>query len=184
MAMGDSVLENKLRRMIYNHILRYPGVSYNTLKEIFELTDSSLRYHIYYLEKNNKITSGMENNNRCFYAHPASVSILLKSQQSVESQKLTLDQERILDIIMHNPGIHQKELVARTRMNRFKVMRNLNTLKNLNLIKNSKDQNMVCYEYIPDVEMKFRIIKGLMVKFLKNEIDEATFLKLKRRLDE
>ena len=51
-----------------------------------------------------------------------------------------------------------------------------------NLIKNRKIQNIVCYEYVPDVEMKYRMLKGLMVKFLKNEIDEETFLKLKRRL--
>jgi hypothetical protein len=30
MAIGDSVLENKIRRIIYNHILKYPGVSFNT----------------------------------------------------------------------------------------------------------------------------------------------------------
>ena len=81
------------------------------------------------------------------------------------------------------PKINQKELVNRTGMNRFKIKRNINTLKELNLIKNTRYQNTICYEYIPDVEMKYRILKGLMVKFLKNEIDEETFLKIKRRLE-
>jgi DNA-binding transcriptional regulator LsrR (DeoR family) len=85
---------------------------------------------------------------------------------------------------MHFPGINQKELANRTGMNRFKVNRNLQTLKSMNLIKNTRIHNTICYEYIPDVEMKYRLIKGLMVKFLKDEIDEKTFLKLKRRLAE
>lgn len=184
MSIGDDALENKIRRMIYNHIAKYPGVSFNTLKEIFELTDNSLRYHLYYLEKNNKISSGLEKGVRCYYPHPKSVTIPPRAPAPLESQRLTPQQERILNVIMHHPGINQKELVHRTGINRFKVMRNLNTLKNLNLIKNSKYQNIVCYEYVPDVEMKYKIMKKIMVKFLKNEIDEKTFLRLKRRLGE
>ncbi|MFW9877333.1 MAG: MarR family transcriptional regulator [Candidatus Thorarchaeota archaeon] len=101
----------------------------------------------------------------------------------MESHNLTTHQRRILNIIMRYPGINQKELVSRTKINRFKIMRELQILKSLNIIKNTKIENMVCYEYIPDVEMKYRIMKGLMVKFLSNEIDEETFLKLKKRLE-
>jgi len=183
MAIGDSVLENKIRRIIFNHILKYPGVSFNTLKDIYELNDSSLRYHLYYLEKNNKISSGLESGNRCYYPHPASITVPPKSKPSLSSHELSPPQERILDIIMHYPGINQKELANRTGMNRFKVNRNLQTLKSMNLIKNTRIHNNVCYEYIPDVELKYRMMKGLMVKFLKDEIDEQTFLKLKRRLE-
>ncbi len=184
MSNGDEALENKLRKMIYNHIVKYPGVSFNTLKDIYELTDSSLRYHLYYLEKSNKISSGLEKGIRCYYPHPSSVTLPQKQQAPLESQRLSPQQERILNVIIRYPGINQKEIVNKTGINRFKVMRNLNTLKYLNLIKNTKIQNTVRYEYVPDVEMKYKILKGLMVKFLKNEIDEDTFLKLKRRLGE
>jgi hypothetical protein len=34
--VGDEVLENKIRRMIFNHITKYSGVSFNTLKDIYE----------------------------------------------------------------------------------------------------------------------------------------------------
>lgn len=184
MVVGNNATENKVRRMLFNHIVKYPGVSFNTLKDIYELTDNSLRYHLYYLEKNRKISSGLEKGTRCYYPHPTSVTLPKKAQDTLESQRLSPQQERILDIIMRHPGINQKELVTRTGINRYKIMRNLNTLINLNLIKNTHNQNTVCYEYIPDVEMRYRIMKGLMVKFLKNEIDEKTFLRMKRRLGE
>ena len=182
MSYGDESLDNKTRRTIFNHIIKYPGVSFNTLKDIYELTDSSLRYHVYYLEKNDKISSGLEKGVRCYYPHPASVRTPPKPAAPVESQKLTPEQEQLLNIIIQFPGINQKELIKRSRINRFKVMRNINTLKSSDLIKNTRFQNTVCYEYIPDVEMKYKIMKGLMVKFLKDEIDEGTFIKLKRRL--
>ena len=137
MSNGDEILDNKIRRLIYNQILSYPGVSFNTLKNIYELTDNSLRYHLYYLERNNKISSSLEKGTRCYYPHPASVTIPQRKQSAIESYKLTPQQERILNVIMRYPGINQKGLVNRTGMNRFKINRNINTLKELNLIKNT-----------------------------------------------
>jgi predicted transcriptional regulator len=181
--VGDEVLENKIRRMVFNHITKYPGVSFNTLKDIYELTDNSLRYHLYYLEKNDMISSSPEKGLRRYYPHPGSVTVQLNPQSSFEARRLSSEQEHILGIIMRNPRINQKELIQRSKMNRFKVIREINNLKKLNLVKNTRGKNRVCYEYIPDVEMKYRILKGLMVKFLKNEIDEQMFLRLKKRFE-
>jgi predicted transcriptional regulator len=67
MHNGDEVLENKIRRMIFNLIVEYPGVSLNTIKNVFELTESGIRYHLNYLEKNNKISSSMERGIKCYF---------------------------------------------------------------------------------------------------------------------
>jgi len=183
MTTGDEILAHKLRRLIFNHISMYPGVSFNTLKNLFELKDSSLRYHLYILEKNEQISSGLEKGDRCYYPHSASITILQSHESIIKSYKLTPEQEHILNLIIQNPGIMQKELVFKSRMNRFKVRREVGILKNMNLIKNTRIQNSVCYEYVPDVELKYRMLKGLIVKLLRNEIDEKTFLKIKTRLE-
>ena len=83
---------------------------------------------------------------------------------------------------MRYPGINQKDLIKRTGINRFKINRELRTLKSLNLIKNTRVQNVTCYEYIPDVELKFKILKRFIVKYLKGDIDEETFYRLIKRL--
>jgi predicted transcriptional regulator len=184
MHSGDEVLENKIRRMIFNLIVEYPGVSLNTVKNVFELTESGLRYHLNYLEKNNKISSSTERGVKCYYPHPTSVSIPKASKDSLESQKLPPHQELILTTIMRYPGINQKDLINRTKINRFRLNRDIRTLKSLNLIKNRRNQNTICYEYIPDVEMKFKILKSFILKFLNNEIDEETFLRLIKRVSE
>jgi predicted transcriptional regulator len=184
MSNGDKILDNKLRRLIYNQIVSYPGISYKKLKNIFELTDNGLRYHLNYLERYQKISSSKEKGANCsYFPHPGSVHIPQSTKNILDSYKLTSIQERILDFIMRYPGINHKELVARTGINRFKMKRNLNKLKELNLINNTRYKNSICYEYIPDVELKFRIMKELVVKFLNGEVDEETFLKIKKKLE-
>jgi len=183
MPSGDKVFDNKIRRMIYNLIVNYPGIPHNKLLDIFELNDSNLRYHLNYLEKNEKISSGIDNGIKHYYPDPSTVKILHKPQNIIESQKLSHEQRRIVSIVKDNPGITQKELIKRSGMKHSTALRNINTLKNMNLLKNKKFQKNVCYEYVPDVEMKFTIIKGLIIKFLRKEIDEETFLRLKRKLD-
>ena len=180
---GDKVMENKLRRMIYNLIVTYPGVSFSNIMNIFELKDSNLRYHLNYLEKHGKISSSQEDGIKCYYPHPANVKLLDKRQEPIETHRLSPEQEKLLSIIKKNPKINQKELVSRSGMNRMTAVRNLNALKYLNLIKNKKIQNNVYYEYVPDVESRFVILKGLIIKFLSDEIDEQTFLRLKSKLD-
>jgi predicted transcriptional regulator len=182
MQNGDATLENKFRRMLYNHIISYPGVSFNTLKNIYELTESGLRYHLNYLEKNNKISSSVERGIRCYFPHPTSVMIPKNAKNVLESQKLPPHQELILTTIMRYPGISQKELIKRTGIKQFKLSRDIRTLSRLNLIKNTKRQNTSCYEYIPNIEMKFQIIKGFIVKYIKAEIDEETLIRLIKRL--
>jgi predicted transcriptional regulator len=150
---------------------------------IFEITDSNLRYHLNYLEKNGKISSSIENGSRNYYPHPSTVKLLNIRQEPIKSFRLTPEQEKLLGIIKNHPKINQKDLVKRSGLNRITTIRHLNSLKDLNLIKNSKLQNNVYYEYVPDIETKFIILKGLILKFLRNEIDEATFIRLKRRLD-
>jgi len=182
MSDAKKIMDNKIRRMVYNLIVTYPGVSFNNIKTIFELTDSNLRYHLNYLEKNNQISSGLEGGIKSYYPHLSSVAILRKPEQNMESQKLTEEQQHIVTIIKRYPGINQKELVNISGIQRQKLIRNLDNLKNLNIIKNMKIQNNVYYEYLPDAEMKFVMLKGIIIKFLNNEIDERTFLELKRKL--
>ena len=54
------IQNNENRKMIYNHIMAHPGVAFVVLRRVFDLNKSTLRYHLNYLEKNQKITFSME----------------------------------------------------------------------------------------------------------------------------
>ena len=183
MVKEEIVLENDIRRMLYNHIITYPGVKFSVLKNIFGLTDSALRYHLDFLEKYEKITSGVDTGTRCYYPHEKNVSLPRISSDDNEVHKLTQQQEQILEMIKTYPGIKQKDLVSRTRINRFQVSKHIKQLLNLNLVNQYRSGKSICYEYVPDEELKFKMIKRLVIKLLKNEIDEETFLRLVKKMD-
>ncbi|UCH89618.1 MAG: MarR family transcriptional regulator [Thermoplasmata archaeon] len=183
MGSEDFALENEKRRMIFNHINAYPGVSFNILKNIFELTDGALRYHLDYLEKNDKINCGLDKGVRCYYPNAGSVNVHRSPGETLELYKLTPRQEQVLDTIKLYPGINQKELVDRTRISRFQLSKEIKKLIDLNLVNKYQSERNVCYEFVPDEELKFKIIRRLVIKFIKNEIDEEKFLQLVRSLE-
>ena len=50
-------------------------------------------------------------------------------------------------------------------------------------MKEIKIDRNVCYQIVPDNEMKAEIIKRLIIKLINDEIDEKTFLKIVKSLD-
>jgi len=184
MAKGENVLDHETRRMIYNHILAHPGVSYNILKNVFGLTNGTLRYHLDFLERNKKIRLGLEKGKRLYFPHHNGFSVPGHSQDELETYKLTKVQEQLLNTIKYYPGISQKELIKHTGLKRFTVANNLKKLLNLAIIRKTPNGTNVYYELISNEQLRYELLKGLVIQLLKKEIDEKTFLKLKRELEQ
>jgi predicted transcriptional regulator len=183
MVREEAIFENEIRKMIYNHIVAYPGVSFRTLLGIFELTEGGLRYHIDYLEKNNKVFKKLENGKKSYYPRFEITRMNKKFSGNNGPGKLTTTQTRILDLIKMYPGINQKDLVYRLRSNPSQVSRNLKVLKKMGFVKDIKIEKNVCYQLTPDNEMKAKIINEIIVKLINNEIDEETFFKIVKALE-
>ena len=111
MVKEEAVFENELRKMIYNHIVSYPGVSFNTLLNIFELTEGGLRYHLDFLSRCGKINLKMENGRRNYYPQLDITNINKALSPGFENNKLNQAQNRLLKTITLYPGITQKDLV-------------------------------------------------------------------------
>jgi predicted transcriptional regulator len=183
MARDDRLLDNKTRRLIFNHIAAYPGVSYSTLKKVMNIPPGTLRYHLDYLVRNGGIKFVMEKGKRIYYANQEITTELGLRNGQVSNFKLTSVQEKLLTAIKHYPGISQKELIQMTGINRFTASNNLRRLLALNLIRKYKKERNVCYECITDEELKYEILKRLLIKLIKKEIDEETFIELKRNIE-
>jgi predicted transcriptional regulator len=178
------VFDHETRKMIYNHILTYPGVPYNILKHIFGLTDGTLRYHLEYLEKAERIMSNIENGRRCYYPlrNEVVVSRLFKNKPT--GYKFTEIQQSIINIIKCNPGITLKDLIKRTGLSRFTINYNINKFINMGFIKKSNNANNVIYEYMTDELLRHEVLLRLTIKLLKREISEQEFIELKKKLME
>ena len=183
MAREDSVLDNKTRKLIFNHIAAYPGVSYSTLKKVLDIPVGTLRYHLNYLVRHVGIKFEVQKGKRLYYvSHEIITDLGLRNGQATDF-KLSTTQEKLLKAIKHYPGISQKELIRMTGVKQFTGTNNLRKLLSLNLIRKYKNGQNVCYEYMTDDELKYEILKRLLIKLIKKEIDEETFLRLKRKLE-
>lgn len=182
MGVDEAVPENQLRKMLYNHIVEYPGVTFTTLEKLYDLNHSTLRYHLKYLEQAERITSRLESGKLHYYVCNREEFISNPVNNNLISQRLTSHQEHILNAIKQYPGINQTELIAKTSLKRHIITYNISRLTELGLVrKNNHDKN-VCYEYIPKELLYHELLKVLAIRLLNNEIDEQTYLKLREKL--
>lgn len=181
-SMGNEAIENRSRRMIFNHIITHPGVSFSIIKQVFGLTDSTLRYHLNYLETRNEIRSIIQDRNKCYYPNQKHIfDTRIESELSV--QRLNPTQERLINTIQLNPGITQKDLIFKTKLKRITIAQNVKKLLDFGVLRKEANGRHICYYYITDAELRKKVLKRLISKLLKNEIDEKTFLALKQKLD-
>ena len=178
----ELVFDHETRKMIYIHILTYPGVSYNILRNIFNLTDSTLRYHLEYLEKADRILTGNENGKRCYYPLQNEIVVTKLFENNPRSYKFTLIQQKILNTIKRNPEITQKRLIKKTGLSRFTISYNIRKFIDMGLVKKSNNEKFVCYEYMTDKLLRHEVLLRLTIKLLNKEIDEKAFFELKNKL--
>ena len=158
------------------------GDDFTIIKNMFNLTDSTLRYHLNYLESRNEIRSRLEGRNKCFYP-VENFAISKSSDTALQANKLSKVQERILETIRSNPWITQKDLTIKSGLKGFTVKYNLKKLIGYGIVQKKQNGRNTCYNYISDDTLKKELLKQLVVKLLDHEIDEQTFLKLKRKLE-
>jgi predicted transcriptional regulator len=185
MFESDASLKNETRKLIYNHIKSHPGVSFNILKSVLKINESTLRYHLNYLERSDKISLGSENGRRYYFPYPGKTYVIPKAEEpnSLSPYKLSSTQEKIILAIQRNPKINQKDLVNITKINRITLSKNLKQLMDMCLVRKIPNGNSVNYEFLENKQLRYEILKRLIRKLLNNEIDEETFLRLKRELD-
>ncbi|UCH89161.1 MAG: MarR family transcriptional regulator [Thermoplasmata archaeon] len=182
MIKSNVDLEHHIRKTIFNHIIAYPGVSFSTLKKIFDLNDSTLRYHLKYLERGERISSRIERGKLHYYPYFSNITIPTAANTSSKTNDLTPQQLHILYAIKKYPGINQTELITKTSLKRHILTYNISKLIDLGMVRKYNHVRNVCYEYITDELLKTETLKVLAIKLLNNEIDEETFLRLKNRM--
>ncbi len=182
MNTGEGALGHHTRQMVYNYILTHPGATLVTIKRFFSLNESTLKYHLHYLERSKEIFSKRESGHRCYYCNQRS-----KSDKNLFPQPdlhaLTTIQHKLLNLIQDKPGITNKELINFTKLNRKNLSYNLKRLSDLKLIWQVKNDGLIGYEYVTKEKLRDEIFNQLVLELLANEIDEETFHKIKKKLE-
>jgi predicted transcriptional regulator len=175
-------MENQIRKKINARITQYPGVPFSTLKKFYEIKDSTLRYHLSYLEPAESITSKLETGKLHYYPYNGSTISSDPNNKNTKSFGLSPRQEKILSTIKLYPGINQTDLLNKTSLKRHILIYDVTQLIDQCLVRKIKQEKNVCYEYITEDLLDYETLKVLAIRFLNNEIDEQTFIKLRNKL--
>jgi len=182
MSSGEEGFEHKTRKLIYNYISAHPGSSFGVIRNFLDLNDSTLKYHLIYLERANQISSKREGKRRCYFCK-GSQFVSQVGPIVFDPNLLTENQRRILTGIQAKPGITKKELIEQTKLNRKTVSYNLDKLLEQKKIWKVNHSGEVGYEYITKEKLYYEMYNRLLLKLLSDEIDEATFLRIKKKLE-
>ena len=182
MDTGGLALQHRSRKLIYNFISTNPGSSFEIIKRFFDMNRSTLKYHLKYLERNNHIFSKRKGRRRCYYCgSEIDHEIILFSDDP--HPYLTITQKKLIKIIKDNPGITNKELLDRTKLNRKNLSYNIIKLREQKLIWGFKTDGVLGYEYITEDKLRHEMVTKLISKLLAKEIDEDTFNRIKGKLE-
>ena len=179
---SKSALENKTRKMVFNYISANPGTSFKTIKRVLDLEDSTLRYHLNYLERNDKILSKVDGKHRFYYTNQITRSNF-KPEITFDIETLSKPQQRISTIIRRNPGITIRELIKITRLNKRDLQYHIKKLRELMIIWKVGYGRNTGYEFITKKKLRTELFRLLILKFLRNEIDKETYLFLREELE-
>lgn len=169
-------MKNKTRKTLLNYIQNHPGVPFGRLKDIFDLTDGTLRYHLGYLEKKGEVKSRFKGGKKIFYP--------TKMAAPARGKGTSRNQARMISVIERDPGITKRQLYQATNISKRELDRELRKLCDRGLIKRAEDEDgYVGFELVSEKDMQKEVFKLLVIKLIRKEIDEETFNYLREELE-
>ncbi|MGA1872065.1 MAG: winged helix-turn-helix transcriptional regulator [Thermoplasmatota archaeon] len=183
MSRDDPILLHSIRVKLFEHILSNPGVHFTELMEHFSLTEGTLRHHLRVLMKGRRIRSCLNLGRRCYYPFGYS-KIEMEWDIRMDHIHLNDIQKKVLSIIDEENDINQKVLSSISGIGRFRLRSILRRLMELGFIRSSRKGKEVRYSRTSRVEIRKEVLRALVTDLLRREINEETYIKARKVLDE
>lgn len=170
--------DHQTRDELLSYIMDRPGVSFSRLMNSLKLNEGTLRYHLNYLEKKELIRSRKEGRRRLYFYS--------LSESSIEGGNEILGRyhKRVLTIIRRSPGIGFKDIMGSLDLAKKEVKSILKTLEREHLVWSVENRNGLGFEVVTREKLIKEMLYDLLERFLKGEIDQTTFLRLREWLEE
>lgn len=124
----DEILDNDLRREIYEHVEANPGVHYSGIKRDLGLANGTLSHHLRILEDRKLLTSRREGRRKCFYLPD-------RGDRGSPSDTRT----RILRLIRNQPGLSQAQVAQQLGTSRQNINYHVSLLEDEGLVTIDRD---------------------------------------------
>jgi len=175
---GNETTTHHTREVLLKQIKERPGITFSKLMSLLDLNEGTLRYHLNYLEREERIRSKKEGVNRIFFTSVSSPS----TRPGIED--LRIDQKRVLNIIQRYPGIRSNDILGSTDLSRKVLITILNRLKRDHLIWEVENGNGIGYELITRERLLEEMLLDVVESFLRGKIDQSNFIRLKEWIEE
>lgn len=180
MNPDEAVMHHPKRKILYDSILKTPGISFRELMDVLGCSEGTLHYHLGYLQRKEIIRKEMRKGNRCYYCNGQKVEADVKLPSSHNFNRL---QKQILVMVEEEPGINQKELCLKTRTNRFLLSYHMKGLIQLGFISKEREGRNIRYYRLDEEDMRRKLLLKLVDELLDGKLDEDTYKKLRRKLN-
>jgi PKD repeat protein/predicted transcriptional regulator len=138
----EQLLDNFTRGQIHGYIMANPGTHYSSLRQVLDLNNGTLMYHLKLLEEQKMIKSRPDGIYRRFY--PINMKI-----PEPEAGGLTEIERMILSKVQETPGITQKDVAGLLSVSASTVNYHTQVLVERNLIRRERSGMWVRY-YLQD----------------------------------
>jgi DNA-binding MarR family transcriptional regulator len=134
---NNNLLENTIRKRIYEYIKENPGIHYRAILSDLDLPMGVLTYHLERLSKDQYIASVPDGKYRRFY---------VKGSENNFQNHISDIQDSILKIIRENQGISQSQIAEKLKVSRKVINYHVNILIQAKLISIEKNgRTSACY---------------------------------------
>jgi predicted transcriptional regulator len=171
--MGNTSIDTQ----IIGYVSRHPGSSFTDIMRTLSLQESTLRYHLSKFEKKGLLSSRKIGKKRCYFSRTMDFG------KDGSHEGLSRQQERVLALIKHQPGISRVDIIAKLPFGGSSVTAILNSLMKKGMVRKVSNEDSTGYEEISRKELKKRIFKQLVIRLVNGEIDELTFKEMVKEID-
>ena len=143
---------NSRPRILLNTIREHPGATQSELQKLTGHSRGSVSVNLHHLGMASKIRKSVQNGKTRYY-----LASTPDDEMKGFLRKLTTQEnpQKILEAIINNPGISQKELHETTGIPKTTLQWHLSQLAKYEAIKSTRERNTVHYSVIPDLVLLY-----------------------------
>ncbi|HJK06032.1 MAG TPA: winged helix-turn-helix transcriptional regulator [Methanocorpusculum sp.] len=143
---------NSRPRILLNTIREHPGATQSELQKLTGHSRGSVSVNLHHLGMASKIRKRVQNGKTRYY-----LACTPDDEMKGFLRKLTTQEnpQKILEAIINNPGISQKELHETTGIPKTTLQWHLSQLAKYEAIKSTRERNTVHYSVIPDLVLLY-----------------------------
>lgn len=143
---------NSRPRVLLNTIREHPGATQSELQKLTGHSRGSVSVNLHHLSMTSKIRKRVQNGKTRYY-----LACTPDDEMKGFLRKLTTQEnpQKILEAIISNPGISQKELHETTGIPKTTLQWHLSQLAKYEAIKSTRERNTVHYNVIPDLVLLY-----------------------------